>query len=118
MQESSAALDVCEKVLGSCCIFLMTFIVHENAVLFSVADKSEKIFFTLAVVTLLMNFIGWTLYFTGRQSFFVMMFFIVLLPPMYYVFIGLWRRNTILTVIGGIFLIVHFSHVFSNLKTV
>lgn len=116
MPESSAILNICEKALGSLCIVLMAFIVHKNAVFFSIADKSEKIFFILAVGVLVANFIGWALYFTGHQSIFVMMFFIVLLPPLYYVFIGLWRKNTILTVVGCIFLIVHFTHVLGNLK--
>lgn len=116
MRESSAFLDICEKILGSLCVALMTFVVHKNAVLFSVNEKTETVFFLLAAAVLLLNFFGWALYFTGHQSIFVMMFFIVLLPPLYYVFIGLWRKNTILTAVGSIFLIVHFIHVLGNLK--
>ena len=51
----------------------------------------------------------------GHQSIFVMMLFIVVLPPLYYAAVGLWRKNTPLTVIGFVFLAVHFSHVFVNL---
>lgn len=116
MQESSMVLDICEKVLGSLCIAFMTFIVHGNAALFSIADMRERVFFTLAVAVLLGNFIGWGLYFMGYQSVFVMLLFLVLLPPLYYVFIGLWRNNTILTMTGSLFLIVHFTHVWGNLK--
>lgn len=116
MQESSAILDICEKVLGACCIALMTFLVHENATIFSVANKLEKIFFIITVIVLLLNFVGWGLYFAGYQSIFIMMFFIVLLPPLYYVFIGLWRKNVILTVIGCLFLIIHFTHVLGNFR--
>lgn len=116
MQEKSAVLDLCEKILGSSCIAFMILIVHKNAVLFSAADTRERIFFMLAVLILLGNFIGWGLYFAGHQSVFVMMFFLVMLPPLYYVMIGLWRKNTILTVAGGLFLIVHVTHVFGNLK--
>ena len=116
MQESSVVLDICEKALGSLCIALMTFVVHKNAVMFSINEKSEKVFFVLAIVVLLANFIGWTLYFIGHKSIFVMMFFTVLLPPLYYVFIGAWRKNISLVVVGGIFLIVHFIHVLGNLK--
>ena len=32
MTEASAALDICEKILGSLCIALMTFVIHENAI--------------------------------------------------------------------------------------
>lgn len=116
MQESSAVLDILEKVFGSLCIALMTFVVHKNAVLFSINEKSEKLFFVLAIVVLLVNFIGWALYFTGHQTIFIMMFFIVLLPPLYYVFIGMWRKNIMLTAAGGIFLTVHLIHVWGNLK--
>ena len=45
MVETSAALDVCEKVLGSLCIALMIFVVHEEAVLFSAAEGRERLFF-------------------------------------------------------------------------
>ena len=116
MTETSAVLDVCEKILGSLCIALMVFIVHKDATLFLIANGREKLFFTLAMVILLTNFFGWGLYFTGHQSIFVMMFFIVLLPPLYYVTIGLWRQNVPLTATGAIFLVVHFTHVLGNLR--
>ena len=116
MTETSAVLDVCEKILGSLCIALMVFIVHKDATLFSIANGREKLFFTLAMVILLTNFFGWGLYFTGHQSMFVMMSFIVLLPPLYYVTIGLWRQNVPLTATAAIFLIVHFTHVLGNLR--
>ncbi|MCR5601138.1 MAG: hypothetical protein K6G33_10420 [Ruminococcus sp.] len=116
MKESSAVLDVLEKVLGSLCIALMAFVVHKDAEFFAVGSGSAKLFFWLAAAVLLLNFAGWGLYFAGHQTFFVMMFFIVLLPPLYYVFIGLWRNNIPLTAVGAVFLIVHFVHVWGNLK--
>ena len=116
MVETSAALDVCEKVLGSLCIALMIFVVHEEAVLFSVAEGRERLFFAVAVGVLLLNFLGWGLYFGGHQSVFVMMLFIVVMPPLYYVAVGLWRRNVPLAVTGVVFLAVHFMHVYGNLR--
>ena len=47
MTETSAILDVCEKILGSLCIALMVFIVHKDATLFSITNAREKLFFTL-----------------------------------------------------------------------
>ena len=116
MAESSAALDVCEKILGSLCIALMIFVVHKDAVLFSISEGRERLFFALAMIVLLTNFLGWGLYFMGRQSVFVMMFFIVLMPPLYYAAIGLWRKNVPLAVTGVVFLAVHFAHVYGNLR--
>lgn len=115
MKESSVVLEILEKILGSLCVALMIFVVHKESSLFSISDGKEKLFFLLSAFVLLLNFIGWAIYFGGHQSVFVMMFFIVLLPPLYYVFIGLWRSNILLTVTGSIFLIVHFVHVLGNL---
>lgn len=116
MTESSWVLDMFEKILGSLCIAFMIFIVNKNSNLFLPADGKEKIFFALSAAVLLLNFIGWGIYFSGRQSVFVMMFFIVLMPPLYYFFVGLWRKNILLTVTAVPFLIVHFIHVLRNLK--
>ena len=116
MTEASTALDACEKFLGSLCIALMVFVIHKDALAFSVSNGREKLFFTLAVVILLANFFGWALYFTGHQSTLVIMLFIIVMPPLYYVTLGLWRQNTPLAVIGAVFLAIHFFHVLGNLR--
>ena len=116
MTESSRILDMFEKILGSLCIAFMIFIVNKNSNLFLPADGKEKIFFALSVTVLLLNFIGWGIYFSGHQSVFVMMFFIVIMPPLYYFFVGLWRENILLTITAVPFLIVHFIHVLGNLR--
>lgn len=116
MQESSMVLNVCEKVLGSLCIAFMTFIVHSEAKFFSIKPGKELLFFCIVIGIIALNFGGWLLYFTGHQSLMVMMVFIVILPPLYYVFIGLWRNNILLAITGGIFLIIHFVHVLGNLR--
>jgi hypothetical protein len=94
----------------------MVFVIHENAIVFSVSNGREKLFFTLAVVILLANFFGWALYFTGHQSTFVLMLFIIVMPPLYYVTLGIWRQNTPLAVIGAVFLAIHFFQVLGNLR--
>ncbi|MBP3880901.1 MAG: hypothetical protein J6E40_01770 [Lachnospiraceae bacterium] len=40
----------------------------------------------------------------------------MVMPPLYYVAIGLWRRNVLLAALGVVFLVVHFVHVYGNLK--
>lgn len=116
MRESSVFLDICEKVLGSSCIALMMFIVHNDAKFFSVSSGTERLFFCIAAGILLLNYFGWFLYFTGHQSVAVMLIFIVALPPLLYLFVGLWRRNTVLSITACVFLIVHFVHVSGNLN--
>lgn len=81
MTESSPLLEISEKVLGSLCIAFMLFTVKENSNLFLPAEGKERIFFILAVTVLLLNFIGWGIYFGGHQSVFVMMFLLCLCRP-------------------------------------
>lgn len=117
MAESSAALNVCEKILGSLCVAAMIFVVRENAPFFGIGSGIRRIGFFTAIFVLLLNFFGWGLYFCGLQSTDAIMFFIVLMPPLYYAFIGLWRENRLLLFTGILFGIVHFCHVYGNLKT-
>lgn len=116
MQESSAVLNMCEKMLGTFCIVLMTFVVCDEKKFLSISEPRELLYFCISIGILLLNYFGWYLYFTGNQSVFVMMLFIVALPPLYYVFVGLWRNNILLTISGCIFLPVHFVHVLGNLR--
>ena len=108
MTEISPYLDILEKVLGSLCIALMVFIVNKNTSFFVFVSGIQKIAF-------ISMFIGWGLYFKGYQSIGIMMFFIVFLPPLYYIFIGVWRQNWILVYTGIAFLFVHTIHVYKNL---
>ena len=116
LKNSYTALDIAEKILGSGCVAMMMFLVQKDQVMFSVSGSREKLFFLSAAAVLGLNFLGRALYFTGHQSIFVMMFFIVLMPPLYYIFIGLWRQNIPLAVTGSVFLIIHFAHVLLELK--
>lgn len=116
MRESCMALEICEKVAGSLCIALMIFVVRKDMPFFGEGSGICKGAFYIALLVLLLNFIGWGLYFSGRQSKLIILLFIVIMPPLYYSFIGLWRQNGLLFILGLIFEAVHFIHVYGNLK--
>ena len=115
MTETSEVLNILEKILGSLCIALIIFIVNQETRFFAIGTGIQKIAFIAMIIVILLNFFGWILYFKGYQSIPIMMFFIVLLPPLYYVFIGIWRKNWLLVFTGIFFLFVHFKHVYNNL---
>lgn len=46
MRELSVALNICEKLLGSLCVAMMTFIVQEKAVFFHIGNGICKIGFS------------------------------------------------------------------------
>ncbi len=115
MPANSVFLDICEKIFGVLCVAVMVLIVHKDNQLFSIKSKAEKIFFFIAAGIIALNFIGWALYFCGLQGAAVMIFFIFALPPLYYLFIGLWRKNYFLIPVSSLFFIVHLSNAFVNL---
>lgn len=115
MQTKYLALDILEKIFGSLCIAVMLLIVNSETRWFSLKDISERTGFARVVVTILLNYIGWGLYFGGYQSVAIMIIFLVVMPPLYYISIGLWRKNYILVVIGGLFFIFHLSNALTSL---
>lgn len=116
MKETSAALDLSEKILGISCVIFMLFVVSKNAVAFEIGSGVRRTGFIVALAVLLLNYAGWVIYFSGHQSIGEMMFFIVTLPPLYYAAIGLWRNNSLLMAAGLAFEAVHFIHVYGNLR--
>lgn len=115
MPTNSAFLDVCEKIFGVLCIVVMVLIVHEDNKLFAINTIAEKTFFSVAAGIIGLNFIGWILYFCGIHAVALIIFFIFALPPLYYLFIGLWRKNYILVAVAGVFFAVHLSNAFVKL---
>lgn len=116
MQDKSVWLNSVEKALGISCIVVMLFLVRGDALWFSLRTAREKLFFGAAVVALAGYYIGWILYFGGQQSLALMLYSLVAMPPLYYAFIGLWRKNYPLAVLGGLFLAVHLVNVWNNLR--
>ena len=116
MQDKSLILNGCEKILGVSCILTMLFLVHKDAKWFSLSTASEIGFFSTAMAALVGYFIGWIFYYNGFQSVSLMLGLLVAMPPIYYTFIGLWRKNYILAVLGSIFLFTHLANVWNNLK--
>ena len=107
MKESSKILNILEKILGSLSMMIMFFIISKG---------SNNIGLILMLVSLLLNYFGWMIYFKGYQKKWIMLLFIVMMPPLYYMSIGLWKENIVLIIISIIFLFIHFIHVYKNLK--
>jgi hypothetical protein len=94
----------------------MLFLVRGDAKWFSLKTTQEIAFFSVAIVAIAGYFIGWIFYFNGYQNLPLILCTLVALPPIYYSFIGLWRGNYVLAVVGGLFMFVHLANVWNNLK--
>lgn len=107
MKESFKVLNMLEKLFGTLSMIIMFFVITKG---------NNDIGFILMIVFLLLNYIGWFIYFKGYQRNWVMLLFLVIMPPLYYMSIGIWKENIILIIISIIFLVIHFTHVYKNLK--
>lgn len=116
MQDKSAVWNIVEKILGVSCIVVMLFLVRGDVKWFSLSNRKEIILFGIAMIAIIGYFIGWVFYYNGFQSLPLMLCVLVALPPIYYAFIGLWRENYVLAVLGGMFLFTHISNIWNNLK--
>ena len=68
MQTEFMALDILEKIFGTLSIAVMLLIINSETKWFSLNGIQERAGFIGAVVAILLNFIGWGLYFGGYQS--------------------------------------------------
>jgi hypothetical protein len=116
MADKSVALNLIEKACGVTCIVLLLFLVRDDAGWFSFSAAKDVWFFTAAMLAVLGYFIGWVFYWNGFQSLALTLGALVALPPIYYAFLGLWRGNTPLAVMGALFLVAHLSNVWNNLR--
>lgn len=107
-------LDIFEKIFGVICIVFIVLIVHKDTKFFSLKTKNEIAYFSASAGMIFLNFIGWIVYFCGIQSVSVMIIFLFALPPLYYFFIGLWRKNYFLVPAAAAFFIVHLTNAFVN----
>jgi hypothetical protein len=115
MQDKSPLLNMSEKILGVSCILTLLFLVREDANRFSLSTLKEKVYFGIAMAAIAGYFIGWVFYFGGHQTLPLIICSLVAMPPIYYSFIGLWRKNYPLAAIGAMFLIAHILNVWNNL---
>ena len=67
----------------------------------------EKIFLFLMILMILINFIGWILYYMGYQYGWLIIITQFAVVPLYYLFLGLWQRNYLLAGTAVPFFLIH-----------
>jgi hypothetical protein len=115
MEDKIAVLNALEKTAGIACVIIMLFLVRADTKGFSLETRAEKISFAFAAAALGAYFVGWIFYFCGYQGRALILALLVAMPPIYYSFIGLWRKNYVLAIAGVLFLAIHVTNVSFNL---
>ncbi len=67
--------------------------------------KEESLF--LMILMILINFIGWALYYMGHQYGWLIIISQFAVVPLYYLFFGLWKSNYLLAGTAIPFFVIH-----------
>ncbi|MDR2138162.1 MAG: hypothetical protein LBP50_01230 [Tannerella sp.] len=97
-------------------VVLLVLPVNDKDADASLKISRNKIFFVLALLFLAVYFVGWWFYFNGFQRIAWMLSCLVAMPPLYYMSLGLWRRNRPLVIVAVFFLVFHIANVWTGLN--
>ena len=107
MQNEIKWIETTQGIFGMLSMVLLMLLVRDDVNIFSIATTREKVFFTLTLVMILTNFVGWTLYYTGHQYGWLIVISQFAVVPLYYLCFGLWKNNYPLVGTATIFFIIH-----------
>ncbi|MCM1103762.1 MAG: hypothetical protein NC409_06600 [Clostridium sp.] len=100
-------IEKTQGIFGMLSMILLMLIVKDNDKFFSITTYKEKAFFTITVIMILINFMGWTFYYLGFQYGWLIVISQFAVVPLYYLFFGLWKSNYLLVGTASVFFIIH-----------
>ncbi len=100
-------IGVAQGILGVLSMILLMLIVRDDVKLIPRETAREKTFFFLMILMILINFIGWTLYYMGYQYGWLIIISQFAVVPLYYLFFGLWKSNYLLVGTAVLFFVIH-----------
>ena len=107
MQNEIKWIETVQGVFGFLSMILLILIVRDDVKFFSVSTTREKVFFCLTILMILINFVGWVLYYMGYQYDWLIVLSQFAVVPLYYLFFGLWKSNYLLVGATVPFFLIH-----------
>ena len=117
MQNEIEWLVTIQNILGVLTMVFLMLIVRDDVGLFSLRTTKEKTFFALTALMLLINFAGWTVYYSGYQYGWLIVISQFMAVPLYYLFYGVWKSNYPMARTAALFLIFHTMNGYMNFAT-
>ena len=114
MQNEIKWLEILQNVFGILSMVLLILVVRDDINDFSISTTKEKIFFSLTIIMILINFVGWILYYAGYQKGWLIVFSQFAVIPFYYLFFGLWKSNYLLVGTASVFFVIHTINGYIN----
>ena len=96
-----------QSVFGMLSMIFLMLIVRDDVKLIPTETTRDRTFLFLMVLMILINFIGWILYYMGRQYGWLIIISQFAVVPLYYLFFGLWKSNYLLVGTAVPFFVIH-----------
>lgn len=100
-------IETLQGISGMLSMALLMLIVRDDVKLIPRETGREKIFLFLTILMILINFIGWTLYYMGYRYGWLIAISQFAAVPLYYLFFGLWKSNYLLAGTAVPFFLIH-----------
>lgn len=107
MQNEVKWIEAVQGIFGVLSMILLMLIVRDDVRLIPRETCKEKTLLFLTILMILINFIGWTLYYIGYQYGWLIVISQFIVVPLYYLFFGLWKSNYLLVGTAVPFSIFH-----------
>ena len=100
-------IETVQGIFGALSMIFLMVIVRDDVKLIPRETIKDKMFFFMMVLMILINFIGWTLYYMGHQYGWLIVISQFAVVPLYYLFYGLWKSNYLLVGTAIPFFMIH-----------
>jgi hypothetical protein len=100
--------NIIEQVFGIMTVALLILILNKKG------EKNSGIYIGLAIIFLAGYYISWIFYYQGVVSPWLLIIGLAAMPPLYFLFVGLWMKNYIVILPCIIFEIAHIAITCSN----
>ena len=100
-------IETVQAIFGMLSMILLMLIVRDDVKLIPIETTKDKTFLFLTILMILINFVGWTLYYMGHQYGWLIIISQFAVVPLYYLFFGLWKSNYLLVGTAVPFFVIH-----------
>lgn len=100
-------IETVQGLFGILSMVVLMLIVRDDIKPIPRETAKDKTFLFLMVMMILINYVGWTLYYMGHQYGWLIIISQFAAVPLYYLFFGLWKSNYLLVGTAVPFFVIH-----------
>ena len=100
-------IETVQGIFGILSMIILMLIVRDDVKLIPIETTKDKTFLFLTILMILINFVGWILYYMGHQYGWLIIISQFAVVPLYYLFFGLWKSNYLLVGTAVLFFVIH-----------